>query len=1304
MKLLKANFKTIGAKVDEFVSDCKLLIRTCGPESDTSELDTIINRVCNMWLSTSSAVADQEREVDLAVQQLGRYEDAYTSLLNWIEETEELVENQRPPSADAKTAKAQLHSFDVLMKHVEDKDCSVKGFSALISKFVAILTAEEEVKALKQRDEEINKRYNDLVVAVHDRQQRLIKAVDLAEGFAKGIVPLDSWLNQAEKRLSALGKIPTDVERMEKKLEEQGDLEDEVSERAEDINRTLAIVPILSALVGVEDANNLEAQANHLTCRYESISQRVRLTKDLLNDVVVTVKDLFADISNLEVWLPDMEKKMKEISEIAIAPDDLNEQSNIVADLVMAITKRDEQIAAVMEVGRQLCKRAGGEEALVLQHRIDQIRRRCENITTAADEKLAMLAKAIPLSERFHDGFDAVMEWIEAIEEDLIQIDTTDLDTQVQLLFSMEEGVSRWRPEVDDLVAVSSQLQALSSPDQAEELFQSTVEMMRRVNQIAEKVARRAERLDVTGKQSRAVFDELNFLVEWLGDARDRVIASAAPSVDPEFIHTQLRSQQIMNDDVTANKGRLRELTIEVKKFCRDLVDETGQSGSNIAEQCDHAKDLIDEVTTLCMDRTEILERALALSQHLTVEFDRLSNFLDQVDDELRAAPELTTATPPHQIQEQRAHNSELSAALMSYLPVVEQFRSDVDELKDICVHEDGIKLGELADELVAKYEDMRKAVGARGRALDSIVDATSGLGERVDNFTQTLQEVFDRLHQNTTFSSDLALLKSQIADNNAIKEGLRYKKAAYTALKESASELLSSVPTDDLSNSCISKKLTQLSDLWSSLEKELDDRVDLLGSVLVKVNHFWNELDGLQRAIDDLRMRLESVEPAAGQPQQLQQQQQEMQAVASDSSSIENKLTGLREAAAALSGIIHPEEQIVINAQVDAIHEGWESIAKLLASKNRDLLVATEEAVSFQTDLTQLLDWLGSAEARLAMFPTMETLKVDEVPLVLTKLHILKDEMDKKAIIKEQLSYTAMQIANGAPFHHGAAVRQPINKLNLRWSQLYAALSDRESKIERMLLQMGRLSEATNQLVSWMRKTAETLREMSVNTPILRELEIRRYQLNIVSNDIHAHESSVAALNAASQRLIRDDQNTADSRKMDEMNKEWKELNRTLQELADQLDHAKVEAEKVGQKAEQWVLWLDDVESQLTTTRLVGGLPETAQIQLDDFLVLKAEIAQNIPALDAYIDGTLNDLNDGDCNTSSWPGRNHAFIRKRWERVKELCADREKKLQLALEEAIALDVSMRDTAEWLTAAEKTIGRTRSYQSSSRCS
>ncbi|VDM66115.1 unnamed protein product, partial [Strongylus vulgaris] len=312
LKQLKDSLKNTGKRVDDFVSDCKILIRTAGPDTDTAELDSHLQNVCEKWSQVSTSLASKEREVDAAMQQLGRYEDAYKGLLNWLEETEELMENQKPPAADSKVAKAQLHAYDVLMKHIEDKDFSVKGFSALIAKIVAMTTVEEELKLLKQRDDEIKKRYGDLVDAAHDRQHRLIEAVDLAERLSEGIVPLESWLHQAEKRLNALGKIPANVEKMEEQLREQQELDEEIYQKGEEVDRVLAvsayrpfadaavlialhlIVPMLSAVVSVEDANSLEAQANQIASRYEAIAHRVRLTRDLLNDMALTVNDLFA--------------------------------------------------------------------------------------------------------------------------------------------------------------------------------------------------------------------------------------------------------------------------------------------------------------------------------------------------------------------------------------------------------------------------------------------------------------------------------------------------------------------------------------------------------------------------------------------------------------------------------------------------------------------------------------------------------------------------------------------------------------------------------------------------------------------------------------------------------------------------------------------------------------------------------------------------------------------------------------------------------------------------------------------------
>lgn len=72
--------------------------------------------------STSTEADDSALVAAAALQQLReRYADARGALLNWLEETAELVNNQRPPSADAKAVRAQLQSHDFHTRLIDDK-------------------------------------------------------------------------------------------------------------------------------------------------------------------------------------------------------------------------------------------------------------------------------------------------------------------------------------------------------------------------------------------------------------------------------------------------------------------------------------------------------------------------------------------------------------------------------------------------------------------------------------------------------------------------------------------------------------------------------------------------------------------------------------------------------------------------------------------------------------------------------------------------------------------------------------------------------------------------------------------------------------------------------------------------------------------------------------------------------------------------------------------------------------------------------------------------------------------------------
>lgn len=113
--------KQIADKSDEIINSCKELIRSASPTVSTNVLEEWMETVGFKWHDLSARIEDRERQIDAALQSLGSYNDAYDSLLNWLEETEELLNNQKPPSADFKLVKAQLQNHDFQLKLLDDK-------------------------------------------------------------------------------------------------------------------------------------------------------------------------------------------------------------------------------------------------------------------------------------------------------------------------------------------------------------------------------------------------------------------------------------------------------------------------------------------------------------------------------------------------------------------------------------------------------------------------------------------------------------------------------------------------------------------------------------------------------------------------------------------------------------------------------------------------------------------------------------------------------------------------------------------------------------------------------------------------------------------------------------------------------------------------------------------------------------------------------------------------------------------------------------------------------------------------------
>ena len=68
----------------------------------------------DLWNSLKQAMAERERKLDQGLLQSGKYGEALGGLMSWMDEMEDMMQNQKPPSADYKVVKAQVQEQKVV--------------------------------------------------------------------------------------------------------------------------------------------------------------------------------------------------------------------------------------------------------------------------------------------------------------------------------------------------------------------------------------------------------------------------------------------------------------------------------------------------------------------------------------------------------------------------------------------------------------------------------------------------------------------------------------------------------------------------------------------------------------------------------------------------------------------------------------------------------------------------------------------------------------------------------------------------------------------------------------------------------------------------------------------------------------------------------------------------------------------------------------------------------------------------------------------------------------------------------------
>ncbi|XP_037914667.1 dystonin isoform X44 [Hermetia illucens] len=1275
----------VSQKIDEVNRAGRDLVRSAQSGVSTTQIEKDLEKLNKRWNDLKEGMNDRERRLDVALLQSGKFQEALDGLAKWLSDTEEMVANQKPPSSDYKVVKAQLQEQKFLKKMLLDRQNSMSSLFNL-GQEVAANCAPSEKAAIERQLKELMSRFDALTDAAKAREQDLEQAMEVAKRFQDKLLPLVRWLDTTERAVKNMELIPTDEEKIQQRIREHDRLHDEIVSKRPDFTELADIAGQLLQLVGEDEAIGLGEKVRGTTERYtnlveasENVGQLLAESRQGLRHLVLTYQDLVA-------WMESMEKELHRYRVVPVHTEKILEQMDHLVELNEDIANHAQNVESTVNAGSELMKHISADEAIQLKDKLDSLQRRYGELTNKGGDLLKQAQEALPLVQQFHDAHNRLVDWMQGAESVLATGEPRQAD-----ILRLETELSEMRPLLETLNLVGPRLCALSPGEGASTIESLVTRDNRRFDAIAEQIQRKAERLHLSNQRAREVTGDIDELLEWFRDMDANLRDADLPSMDPKVVRAQLQEHRSINDDVSSQKGRVRDVTATAKKVIRESPQ--NENTAALREKLEDLKEVVDTVIQLCGDRLSVLEQALPLSEHFADSHIGLSTWLDDMEHQISmlAMPGLRADL----ITAQQDKNERLLQSIAEHKPLLDKLNKTGETLAALVADDDAAKISEILDSDNARYAALKTELRERQQALENALQESSQFSDKLEGMLRALANTVEQVNQLDPISAMPQKIREQIDDNSALIDDLDKRGDAFAAVQRAANDVIAKAGNkSDPAVRDIKKKLDKLNNLWNDVQKATKKRGGCLDDTLAIAEKFWRQLHAVMQTLRDLEEALSCQEPPAAQPQEIQKQQVALQEIRQEIDQTKPEVEEVRRTGNNLMSLCGEPDKPEVKKHIEDLDHAWDNITALYAKREENLIDAMEKAMEFHETLQNLLKFLNKAEDRFAKLGPLGS-DIDAVKKQIEQLKLFKDDVDPHMVEVEALNRQAVELTERTSAEQAASIREPLNSVNRRWENLLRGMVERQKQLEHALLHLGQFQHALNELLVWIGRTDTTLDQLKPIPGDPQLLEVELAKLKVLANDIQAHQSSVDTLNDAGRQLIESEKGSleasATQEKLRKLNDQWRSLLQKASDRQHELEEALREAQTFNAEVQDILGWLGDVDSVIGASKPVGGLPETATEQLERFMEVYNELEANRPkveTLQAQGQEFIKKQNQMNAPSSNL---NHTLrtLKQRWDAVLARASDKKIKLEIALKEATEFHDTLQAFVEWLTSAEK---------------
>nr|XP_043901256.1 dystonin isoform X7 [Solea senegalensis] len=1290
----KEHIDALQTQLQDINSLSQGLIQNAAKGTSTKKLEDDLEGVNTKWNTLNKKIAERSAQLHEALLHCGRFQDALESLLSWLTDTEELVANQKPPSAEFKVVKAQIQEQKLLQRLLDDRKPTVELIKKEGGKVAELADSVDKEKVAKEI-ECLGQRWDALLKKAENRQKQLESILVVTQQFHETLEPLSEWLAVTEKHLANSEPIGTETSKLKDQISQHKELQSDIVLRKKNVDQAISNgMELLKQTTG-DEVVVIQGKLDGIKSKYAEISSMSDSVLKTLEHVSSLSSKLQHTHEDLNSWL---EKVEAEISAFA-AQEPVGEQLVHAQDRQNALLKETKdhksRVDKLNELSGSLLDlipwhTREGLDKLVTEDN-ERYRAVCDTITQQVDQINADILK----SQQFEQAADTELSWLSEAERKLLSMgeirleqDQNSAQLQAQKIFSMD--IMRHKDAVDEIVKTGKAIMSSKKPEEKDILEAKTESLLEKYSVVSQLNSERCLQLERTQSLASQFWETYEEMWPWLQETMTTFSQLPPPAIEYDTLRQQQEELRQMRELIAEHKPHIDKMN----KTGPQLLELSPVEGVPIREKYTASDQLYTNLKADVKQRAATLDEAISKSTQFHDKIDPMLESLERIAERLRQPPSISVEVD--KIKEQISENKAVYMDLEKLQPSYETLRQRGGEMiarsegadKDMSAKAVQDKM----DQMVFLWNDIHTLLEERESKLLDVMDLADKFWCDHSALIITIKDSEDLLRELEEPGVDPSVVKQQQEFVEGFKEEIDGLQEELDVVQNQGAELMTACGEPD--KPVIKKSLDEVNSAWEHLNKTWKERGEQLEEAMQAAVQFQDGLQGMFDWVDIMESKLDSMSPVGTDLETVKQQIVELKAYKGEAYQLQIEMERLNhQAGLLLKKVTEEADRCAIQEPMSELKMLWDNLDEKIISRQHKLEGGLLALGQFQHALDELLAWMSHTEELLN-----EQRKAGGDPkaieIELAKHHVLQIDVLAHKTTVETVNKAGNDLVESSAGEEASSLQTKLENLNQQWKAIQEKTEQRKQQLESALLQAQGFHGEIEDMQQWLK---DTERQLLASKAVGGLPDTAREQLNVHLELCSAlevkEELYQELLNKGHQLLMMTPEGPDSNMEQDLANlkEKWEAVQGKVTDRKVKLEEALTVATDFHNSLQDFINWLTQAEQTLNMVSPASLILETIMFQIDEHKIFVTEVNSHRDHI-IELDKTGTHLKYFSQKQDVVLIKNLLLsVQGRWEKLVQRSVERGRLLDDSRKRAKQFHETWNKLMEWLDESEKTL-------------